>query len=170
MLSKQRRALFLKGGYGRSMAKRGDRESFPSRSLSRFRTWRFLHISSLPDQQQIILTSCLGSNNRPQCPLSKMAPLLFTFRLILYTTILLLVSFLAVFIGLVATLLGKRLNTNFYVARTFCTVGGFIMGWRFEVEGEEHLWSMKDVGGDPSVEGRAGETGRSAVMVGNHQR
>ena len=35
------------------------------------------------------------------------------------------------------------------------------MGWKFDVEGEEHLWKL---------EGReAGKTGRSAVLVGNHQ-
>ena len=99
-----------------------------------------------------------------------MAPLLYTFRLVLYTITLLSVSFVAVFIGLLATILGKRLNTNFYVARTFYHVGGFIMGWSFEIEGEEYLWSMKGVSGDEAVEGRAGDKGRSAVMVGNHQR
>lgn len=99
-----------------------------------------------------------------------MAPLFFTFRLILYTITLLTVSFLAVVIGLIAALLGKRLNTNYYVARTFYYTAGLIMGWSFEVEGEEYLWSMKGVGGDEAVEGRAGEGGRSAVMVGNHQR
>ena len=99
-----------------------------------------------------------------------MASILYILRVTLYTITLLSVSFLAVFIGLVATLCGKRLNTNYYVARTFFHVAGPIMGWKFEVEGEEHLWSLKGVGGDERIEGRAGETGRSAVMVGNHQR
>ena len=99
-----------------------------------------------------------------------MAPLLFTLRLILYSITLLSVSFLAVFIGLISTILGKRLNTNYYVARTFYHVGGVIMGWKFEVEGEDYLWSVKGLGGHESVEGVAGEGGRSAVMVGNHQR
>ena len=99
-----------------------------------------------------------------------MASVFFTLRLLLYIITLLSVSFLAVVIGLVATLLGKRLNTNYYVARTFYTIGGAIMGWRFEVEGEEYLWSMKGIAGDQAIEGRAGESGRSAVMVGNHQR
>ena len=99
-----------------------------------------------------------------------MASLFFTLRLLLYVITLLSVSFLAVIIGLVATILGKRLNTNYYVARTFHTIGGTIMGWKFEVEGEEHLWSMKGVEGDQASVGRAGDSGRSAVMVGNHQR
>jgi 1-acyl-sn-glycerol-3-phosphate acyltransferase len=47
---------------------------------------------------------------------------------------------------------------------------GPIMGWKFEVEGEEHLWKLDEDAGA----GVAGEVGgkkrRSAVMVGNHQR
>jgi phosphatidylinositol glycan class A protein len=98
-----------------------------------------------------------------------MASPIFYFRLTLYTLILLTVSFWAILIGLVATILGKRLNTNYYVARTFWHVAGRALGWKFEVEGEEYLWDLKDVGGE-GVEGQASKSGRSAVMVGNHQR
>jgi phosphatidylinositol glycan class A protein len=98
-----------------------------------------------------------------------MPPFIFTLRVGLYTATLLTISFWAVIIAFVATLLGKRLNTNYYVARTFWHVAGPILGWKFEVEGEEHLWSLKDVGQE-GVEGHASKSGRSAVMVGNHQR
>ena len=94
--------------------------------------------------------------------------LLFKLRVALYTTILLLVSFIAVIEGLILTLVGKRLNTNYYVARTFYYIAGPIMGWKFEVEGEEHLWNL-DIGGE-GVQGHATRQGRSAVMLGNHQR
>ena len=96
----------------------------------------------------------------------RMPSFIFTFRLALYSITLISVSFLAVFIGVVSTLLGKRLNTNYYVARTFWHIAGPIMGWKFEVEGEEYLWRMTELGN----EGEAGVNGRSAVMVGNHQR
>ncbi|WWD18332.1 hypothetical protein CI109_102782 [Kwoniella shandongensis] len=96
-----------------------------------------------------------------------MAHILFQFRLALYTITLLSVSFLAVFIGLICTLVGHRLNTNYFVARTFWHVAGPIMGWKFVVEGEEHLWNMEGTGGEG--EGQASKKGRSAVMVGNHQ-
>ncbi|KAK8858442.1 hypothetical protein IAR55_002669 [Kwoniella newhampshirensis] len=96
-----------------------------------------------------------------------MAPILFHLRVALYTITLLSVSFLAVFIGLICTLVGHRLNTNYFVARTFWHVAGPIMGWKFVVEGEEHLWNMESTGGEG--EGQAGKKGRSAVMVGNHQ-
>jgi phosphatidylinositol glycan class A protein len=102
-----------------------------------------------------------------------MAPILYTIRLITYSVTLLAVSFFAVFIGLVATICGQRLNTNYYVARTFYHTAGFIMGWDFEVEGEEHLWTLKAELGENEergVTGRADDKGRSAVMLGNHQR
>jgi phosphatidylinositol glycan class A protein len=90
-----------------------------------------------------------------------MAKIIFYFRTVLYSITLLTVSFLAVLIGLLCTLCGVRLNTNYYVARTFYQIAGRVMGWTFEVEGEEHL--------DKGLEGDSGK-GRSAVMVGNHQR
>jgi len=95
-----------------------------------------------------------------------MTKLIYYTRLTLYTITLLLVSFLAVAEGLILTIAGKRLNTNYYVARSFYYIAGPLMGWKFIVEGEEHLWNLKGVG----VEGEAGKKGRSAVMVGNHQR
>lgn len=94
-----------------------------------------------------------------------MGTILFKIRLTIYTILLLSVSILAVFIGLCCTIVGKRLNTNYYVARTFCRVAGLVMGWKFIVEGEEYLWNSSGEGG-----GTAGKNGRSAVMVGNHQR
>lgn len=94
-----------------------------------------------------------------------MGTFMFKIRLTVYTIILLAVAFLAVFIGLVCTLLGKRLNTNYYVARTFLKTAGFVMGWTFIVEGEEYLWNSSGEGG-----GTAGKNGRSAVMLSNHQR
>ncbi|WWC95939.1 hypothetical protein V866_002806 [Kwoniella sp. B9012] len=93
-----------------------------------------------------------------------MANILFQLRLTLYAILLLLVSFFALIIGLVCTLTGRRLNTNYYVARTFYHVAGPILGWKFEVEGEEYLWKLEGEGG-----GQAGKKGRSMVMVGNHQ-
>lgn len=91
-----------------------------------------------------------------------MVKIIFYFRTILYSITLLTVSFLAVGIGLICTIFGVRLNTNYYVARTFYGIAGLVMGWTFEVEGEEHL--------DKGLEGDEGKQGRSAVMVGNHQR
>lgn len=82
----------------------------------------------------------------------------FKIRLTIYTVTLLTVSLWAVVIAFIATICGKRLNTNYFVARTFYYTAGPIMGWEFEVDGEEHLWAGMDDGG------------RSAVMVGNHQR
>ncbi|ORX40248.1 hypothetical protein BD324DRAFT_641151 [Kockovaella imperatae] len=95
-----------------------------------------------------------------------MAKIVYTFRLALYTITLLLVSFLAVFIGIVCALLGQRVNTNYYVARSFWLIAGPIMGWKFQVEGEEYLWKQD---GAEGFNGVAGKNGRCAVMLGNHQ-
>ncbi|KAL7423184.1 Phosphatidylinositol N-acetylglucosaminyltransferase GPI3 subunit [Cryptotrichosporon argae] len=84
--------------------------------------------------------------------------IVYHLRIALYTILLVTVSFWAIGIGLVATLFGQRLNTNYYVARTFWHVAGPLIGWDIEVEGEEHLWRLDDLG-----------DGRSAVLVGNHQ-
>ncbi|ORY21988.1 transferase [Naematelia encephala] len=89
-----------------------------------------------------------------------MPQIIFRLRVALYTIILLCVSFFSLLIATVATLLGKRLNTNYYVARTFLHTAGPLMGWKFEVEGEEHLWSLEDIGDGQN---------RSSVLVGNHQ-
>lgn len=94
----------------------------------------------------------------------------FYFRLTLYSLSLLTVSFIAVLIGIVCTLLGRTIDTNYYVARTFWYTAGPIMGWKFDVEGEEHLWKLSEGAGE-GVQGEVGgKKGRSAVMVGNHQR
>ena len=95
-----------------------------------------------------------------------MSKIVFALRFALYTVTLLAVSFGAVLIGVVCALLGQRLNTNYYVARTFWIIAGPIIGWNFQVEGEDYLWQQD---GAEGVKGRAGVDGRSAVMVGNHQ-
>lgn len=81
----------------------------------------------------------------------------YRLRSIQYYILLLSVSFLATFIGLIATILGRRFDTNYYVARTFYHIAGPLMGWRFEVEGEEHLTNLE-------------KTKSSAVLLGNHQK
>jgi phosphatidylinositol glycan class A protein len=86
-----------------------------------------------------------------------MGALGYTLGLNLYYVLLLLVSFCATFIGVVANLCGKRFNTNYYVARTFWHVTGPILGWKFEVTGEEHFKAVEN-----------GE--QPAVILGNHQR
>ena len=92
--------------------------------------------------------------------------LIFRLRLALYTTLLLFVSFLATIEALILTILLKPVHTNYYVARSFWYIAGPIMGWKFEVEGEEYLWVQEEDG----VRKEAGKEGRSAVMLGNHQR
>lgn len=86
-----------------------------------------------------------------------MGALVFRLRFALYNTLLISVSFFAVFIGVIANLAGQRYNTNYYVARTFYYVAGPIIGWKYVVEGEEHF--AKSVTGE-----------QPAVIVGNHQR
>ncbi|EJT48875.1 transferase [Trichosporon asahii var. asahii CBS 2479] len=77
-------------------------------------------------------------------------------RSIQYYTLLLSVGFLATFIALVATACGRRFDTDYYVARTFYYIAGPLMGWSFDVEGEEHLTHLE-------------KEGKSAVLLGNHQ-
>ncbi|KAE8538726.1 hypothetical protein D1P53_005089 [Cryptococcus gattii VGV] len=90
---------------------------------------------------------------------------IYYLNLTLYTVLLLSISFVAVLIAVVCSLTGRRLNTNYYVARTFYHVAGPILGWKFKVEGEQYLWELSGEHGG----GNAGEKGRSMVMVGNHQ-
>ncbi|KIR75727.1 phosphatidylinositol glycan, class A [Cryptococcus deuterogattii CA1014] len=90
---------------------------------------------------------------------------IYYLNLTLYTVLLLSISFVAVVIAVVCSLTGRRLNTNYYVARTFYHVAGPILGWKFKVEGEQYLWELSGEHGG----GKAGEKGRSMVMVGNHQ-
>ncbi|ADV21782.1 phosphatidylinositol glycan, class A [Cryptococcus gattii E566] len=90
---------------------------------------------------------------------------IYYLNLTLYTVLLLSISFVAVLIAVVCSLTGRRLNTNYYVARTFYHVAGPILGWKFKVEGEQYLWELSGEHGG----GKAGEKGRSMVMVGNHQ-
>lgn len=81
-------------------------------------------------------------------------------RITLYYVLLVLTGFVATFESIICALLGQRGNTNFYVARTFWYIAGPIIGWKFEIEGEEHLLALAD---KPSKE-------RSAVLLGNHQQ
>lgn len=90
-----------------------------------------------------------------------MSKLVFYLRTGLYSTLLLGVSFVSLIIAPVATVLGKRLNVNYYVARTFWHVTGPLLGWKFVVEGEGYLWAGQGE--------RKNKDERSAVMVGNHQ-
>lgn len=54
-------------------------------------------------------------------------------------------------VSIVLTILGRRYDINYYVARSFYFVGGTALGIQFEIEGEHHF----DNG--------------PAVLVGNHQ-
>lgn len=78
-------------------------------------------------------------------------------RSIQYYLLLLSVGFLATFIALIATACGRRFDTDYYVARTFYYIAGPLIGWSFDVEGEEHLINLE-------------KTGKSAVLLGNHQK
>ncbi len=99
-----------------------------------------------------------------------MASFSYYIRFTIYSVTLLAVSFIAVFIGLVATLLGNRLNTNHYVALTFYHICGPLIGWKFDVEGEEYLWELEgDLIGRPSEEQAVAPQIRSAVLLCNHQ-
>lgn len=91
---------------------------------------------------------------------------IYYLNLALYTILLISTSFLAVLIAIVCSLTGRRLNTNYFVARTFYCIAGTILGWKFQVEGEQYLWELSGEHGG----GKANEKGRSMVMVGNHQR
>jgi phosphatidylinositol glycan class A protein len=97
-----------------------------------------------------------------------MPHIVYTLRVILYAILILTDSALAIFIAIISAILGKRSNTNYYAGRTFCYVGGVIMGWKFVVEGEEYLWGHGAGEGEGS--GHAGTGSGSSVMVGNHQR
>ncbi|TXT13406.1 hypothetical protein VHUM_00773 [Vanrija humicola] len=80
-------------------------------------------------------------------------------RITVYYVLLVFTGFVATFESIICALLGQRSNTNYYVARTFWHLAGPIIGWNFEVEGEEHLLALAD---KPPKE-------RSAVLIGNHQ-
>lgn len=90
-----------------------------------------------------------------------MSKLVFYLRTGLYSGILLGVSFVSILITPVATVLGKRLNGNYYAARMFWHVAGPLLGWKFVVEGEGYLWAGQGE--------QKNKDERSAVMVGNHQ-
>jgi lysophosphatidate acyltransferase len=58
-------------------------------------------------------------------------------------------------------LIHQRFDTNYIVARTFYYTCGTLIGWRMNVEGEEHLTKL--------LTARDGKP-QSAVVIGNHQR
>ncbi|KAL1408126.1 Phosphatidylinositol N-acetylglucosaminyltransferase GPI3 subunit [Vanrija albida] len=88
-----------------------------------------------------------------------MGAIMWKLRITVYYVLLIFTGFVATFESIIAALLGQRSNTNYYVARTFWYMAGPIIGWKFEVEGEEHLQALAS---KPSSE-------RSAVLLGNHQ-
>lgn len=75
----------------------------------------------------------------------------YYFRLGLYVSALSVTSVWGVIVSIAMTVLGRRFDINYVVARSFYFVGGRSMGISFDVEGEHHL-----------------EKG-PAVLVGNHQ-
>ncbi|CED83473.1 1-acylglycerol-3-phosphate o-acyltransferase [Phaffia rhodozyma] len=107
----------------------------------------------------------VGTLLKPFTTLSLLSvPILFVFRmksqkaryyinLSIYTLCLLTTSAVAIGISLTLTLFGQRLNTNYWVARTFYKLTSPILGIKIEIEGREHLEN----------------NGGPAVLVGNHQ-
>jgi len=75
----------------------------------------------------------------------------FYFRLFLYLSVLSVSSVWGVIVSIVMTVMHRRFDINYVVARSFYFVGGAAMGINFIVEGEHHL--------------KHG----AAVLIGNHQ-
>jgi lysophosphatidate acyltransferase len=91
-----------------------------------------------------------------------MPPVSYYLRLSLYTSAMGFASACGVGISIIATLLGQRLNINWYVARLFYRLASPLVGIKCIVEGEEHLKALMSV--------EKGEKAKSAVLLGNHQR
>lgn len=72
-------------------------------------------------------------------------------QLTIYLGTLAVVSTWGVFVAVGMTLIGRRHDVNYVVARSFYAIASRVLDVRVEVEGEEHLQT------------------RSMVMVGNHQ-
>jgi lysophosphatidate acyltransferase len=72
-------------------------------------------------------------------------------RLFIYVSALSICSVWGVIVSIFMTLMGRRFDINYVVARSFYFVGGRAMGISFNVEGEHHL--------------KCGP----AVLIGNHQ-
>ncbi|KZT42936.1 1-acylglycerol-3-phosphate O [Sistotremastrum suecicum HHB10207 ss-3] len=85
--------------------------------------------------------------------LSKQSPMIrYYVRVALYLSTLGLASAWGVIVSIGMTLIGRRFDINYIVARSFHFLAGNAMGIKFQLEGEEHLDSV-----------------RPAILVGNHQ-
>lgn len=73
-------------------------------------------------------------------------------RLVLYLSTLGVCSVWGVIVSIAMSLVGRRFDINYVVARSFYLLASRLLGIRFQVEGEEHL-----------------DTSRPAILVGNHQ-
>lgn len=75
----------------------------------------------------------------------------YYWRVGMYLCALAVVSAWGACIGIVLFVVGKRFDTDFWVARSFHFVAGKLLDIRFEIEGEEYLAT------------------KPAVLIGNHQ-
>lgn len=91
-----------------------------------------------------------------------MTRIVYYLKLTLYTSAMGFASACGVGISILATIVGQRLNINWYVARLFYGIASPLVGIKCTVEGEEHLKYLLDTG--------KGEKAKSAVLLGNHQR
>lgn len=83
---------------------------------------------------------------------SKSSPLArYYIRLGLYLSSLGICSAWGVIVSIGMTIIGRRLDINWVIARSFYALAGSLLGIRFEVEGEENL------------------TGEPTLLLGNHQ-
>ncbi|KAF8214098.1 hypothetical protein K438DRAFT_1802864 [Mycena galopus ATCC 62051] len=72
-------------------------------------------------------------------------------RSVMYVGALGFVATLSAFLAAGLSLVNRRFDVNYVVARTFYAVAGTLVGWRVEVEGAEWLEDSKDGGGRPGV-------------------
>lgn len=82
---------------------------------------------------------------------SKSPTVKYYWRVGVYLSCLAVVSIWGVCMSLVLFVAGKRLDIDFWTARSFYFVAGNMLDIRFEIEGEEYLNT------------------RPAVLLGNHQ-
>ncbi|KAJ7098675.1 1-acylglycerol-3-phosphate O [Mycena belliarum] len=78
-------------------------------------------------------------------------------RIIIYGSALGFVATLGAFVAAGLSIVGRRYDVNYTVARTFYYIAGTMLGIRVEVEGEEWLRDSNDGGAQPGV------------LMGNHQ-
>ncbi|KAF7355774.1 1-acyl-sn-glycerol-3-phosphate acyltransferase [Mycena sanguinolenta] len=72
-------------------------------------------------------------------------------RSVVYVGALGFVATLSAFFAAGLSLVNRRFDVNYVVAKTFYAVAGTLVGWRVEVEGEEWLRDANDGGGRPAV-------------------